>query len=221
LKIKTEEEGKIGIIQYLSSNPKFLGITKKNYFDFIVNEVDLEKKVIRVTDEEIPTHMIRVQEEKEKKLKDQDLLNYFDQETTNQIQEFLEKEEECVEKFKETKLIENDYLLVSYIEEKEKRTELHKIFKNILESDVFEKENEKFIRLRYPSILEMNKKRRDIQRLQSRNAWPKDVPDYLEFYLEKENKDTTMSLNEIALKCGFNIKVFTWAGTKDKRFSIL
>eukprot|EP01080_Neovahlkampfia_damariscottae_P001574 gene1574-12699_t len=212
------EEEKIGITQFLNSNTKFFGFMKKNYYDFIVNEVDLEKNVIRLTTEELPKEMIKKKEEKEEKsLNEEELKTYFDIETIEKIKNFHEKEKECLKKFKETNLVENDFILIPYLNEKEKRKQLHNVFKDILESDVFEKNDEKFIRLRYLSILNANKKRRDIQRFQSRSTWPKDLPEYLQFTLYKENKDTSMCLNDISFKLGFNIKVFSWAGTKDKK----
>ena len=132
-----EEEKKIGITEYLNSNEKFFGFMKKNFYDFIVNEVDLNKNVIRLKNEEIPKEMIKKEEKEEDKiLNEEDLNSFFDSEIVEKIKKFLANEEICLKNFKETKKVENDFILIPYLDDKEKRKKLHQIFKNILESKI-------------------------------------------------------------------------------------
>lgn len=49
------------------------------------------------------------------------------------------------------------------------------------------------------------------------DRWPRDRPPYLYFHLWKSNRDTADAINMIATCLGTNPRIFTFAGTKDKR----
>ena len=51
----------------------------------------------------------------------------------------------------------------------------------------------------------------------NKEQWPEDRPNYLRFLLYKENTDTVGAISKLARVLGCNTKVFSYAGTKDKR----
>ena len=51
----------------------------------------------------------------------------------------------------------------------------------------------------------------------NKEQWPATRPNYLRFLLYKENTDTVGAISKLARVLGCNTKVFSYAGTKDKR----
>lgn len=96
-------------------------------------------------------------------------------------------------------------LLLSSETDKEKRSKIHGFFKknfNFIESDTFQGQ----IRLRFKKDVDTK-----------RSQWPKGIGNYLEFVLVKSNIDNHQVIHELSNYFGVNKKMFSWAGTKDKR----
>jgi len=70
---------------------------------------------------------------------------------------------------------------------------------------------ERKLRLRFAALT--SKDQRDTRV----NAWPRARPDYLSFTLYKENMGTLDALQHLATQTRLNLKLFGFAGTKDKR----
>jgi hypothetical protein len=67
------------------------------------------------------------------------------------------------------------------------------------------------IRLRFAVMLSKNDRDGRVQ------TWPRDRPDYLRFTLYKENLGTMEALQLLSTQLRLNLKLFGFAGTKDKR----
>ncbi|GIY26645.1 pseudouridylate synthase 7 homolog [Caerostris darwini] len=178
-------EGDVGITEYISNLPGFTAVMKERYSDFVVNEIDTEGNVVRLTNFSQPQNP-------ENDVKVDDLL---DAATVKSLEELVADEKSDV------KIDVTDM-------DKDARKKIHvairKMFDGV-ESSTEDKDEKKFIIVKKFQT----KKRRRFQLSVKGN--------YLHFVLYKENRDTMDTINCISSYFRVQPKVFSYAGSKDKR----
>ena len=101
--------------------------------------------------------------------------------------------------------------------DKPSRTKLHQIVRKYLstciESEALEVSGEKFILLRSKHKMEKGSS----GEWRSRNKWPANLGNYLQFTLYKENIDSMSAAHHIAKSLASKVDSVQFAGTKDKR----
>ncbi|XP_074292662.1 uncharacterized protein LOC141619546 isoform X2 [Silene latifolia] len=227
---KNVEESDVGILCYISNLPGFRGILKQRYSDFIVNEVDLDGNVVRLTSLSVPPELEEKKEEK--------VVEVLDKEYTSEIEDFrllvgadADRLKEYIEQINSGNVGDIDPLVLSPSSDKSHRTAVHNFFKEKLKflvTDVIDgpTDSSKCIRVRLSSGGSQNRgkntrkrKDRDGKPFDKRGSqdWPEDRGKFLRFHLYKENKDTQEALRLIGKMLGVQPKSFGFSGTKDKR----
>ncbi|KAG0448010.1 hypothetical protein HPP92_028042, partial [Vanilla planifolia] len=233
---KALDESDVGICCYVSSLPGFRAVLKQRYSDFIVNEVDREGRIVRLTSFELPPDCMEEEEQYgiplvQKSFTDE--IEIFRSVAGDPDAELLK---EFLQKIADNVADEFPIIVLAPDCDKSHRAEVHNFFKNNLKfliTDTVDGEDgcSKRIRVRYSSSEGGNgrkgKKRKDRQHsgrkndtpFDSRGAdnWPEDRGKFLRFHLYKENKDTHEALGVIGKMLGIQQCSFGFAGTKDKR----
>ncbi|CAM8928097.1 unnamed protein product [Rhodiola kirilowii] len=224
------EEQHVGIHCNVSNLPGFRGILKQRYSDFIVNEVDLDGNVVRLTSLDPPPELI---EDEQVTLSDQQNKSY-----DSEIELFTSLSGACdAEKLKglidQINLGTEDGaspIVLSPTSDKLHRTAVHNFFKEkmkFLVTDTVDgpDESSKCIRVRVNSGRQGNgrgsRKRKDRsgKPFDSRGSedWRGSNGKFLRFNLYKENKETHEAIAIIGKMLGVQPRSFGFAGTKDKR----
>ncbi|THU73961.1 hypothetical protein C4D60_Mb04t28350 [Musa balbisiana] len=228
---KTLDESDVGISCYVSSLAGFRGILKQRYSDFIVNEVDSDGNIVRLTSFDLPL------EEFAEKFQENPCSDGKDY--TLEIESFRslcgEVDADALKAFLEKVLAsETDAspIVLSPDPDKSHRTEVHNFFKRtfkFLVTDTVEESegSSKCIRVRFSSgkgggMSKRGMKRKDTKDdkpFDSRGSknWPEHIGKFLRFNLYKENKDTQEAIGLIGKMLGVHQRSFGFAGTKDKR----
>lgn len=181
----TEDE--VGITEYISDYPGFSAVMKERYSDFLVNEIDLEGNVVRLTDMEKPA----------------------DPETNIQIGDMVDKETVDELHFLVDDNQKKEVLIKVTDKDKNLRKTIHEAIRKCfhgLESSTCEKDGEKYI-----MVKRIDKKSK------GRRFQPTGPGNYMHFVLYKENRDTMDAVNTICSYLRIHSKAFSYAGTKDKR----
>ncbi|XP_028549259.1 multisubstrate pseudouridine synthase 7 [Dendrobium catenatum] len=232
---KSVDESDVGIYCYVSSLPGFRAVLKQRYSDFIVNEVDLDGNIVRLTSFDLPPKCSK--EEERKASSDQkcftDEIELFQtlagEANAKLLKEFLEKVASTVGD-------ELPPIVLAPDSDKSHRTEVHNFFKTnfkFLVTDTVDGEdgNSKCVRIRFSSGKGVKgrggRKRKDMENSGRKNDipfdsrgtdnWPEERGKFLRFNLYKENKDTHEALGVIGKMLGIQQRSFGFAGTKDKR----
>ncbi|CAL9757451.1 unnamed protein product [Musa acuminata subsp. burmannicoides] len=228
---KTLDESDVGISCYVSSLAGFRGILKQRYSDFIVNEVDSDGNIVRLTSFDLPP------EEFDEKVRENPCSDGKDY--TLEIESFRslcgEVDADALKAFLGKVLAsESDAspIVLSPDPDKSHRAEVHNFFKRnfkFLVTDTVEESegSSKCIRVRFSSgkgggMSKRGMKRKDTKDdkpFDSRGSknWPEHIGKFLRFNLYKENKDTQEALGLIGKMLGVHQRSFGFAGTKDKR----
>ncbi|XP_073028027.1 multisubstrate pseudouridine synthase 7-like isoform X1 [Primulina eburnea] len=225
------EESDVGILCYISNLPGFRGILKQRYSDFIVNEVDLDGNIVRLTSLDAPPE---IAEEKRETICDLLAKDYIPE-----IEKFrvlagdidAEKLKAFIDQVSSSVGGSNESIVLSPSSDKSHRTAVHNFFKEKLKflvSDTIDgpDSSSKCIRLRLDSG-RRNDKGRDSRKRKDRgdrpydcrgsDSWPEHLGKFLRFHLYKENKDTQEALGLLGKMLGVQPRSFGFAGTKDKR----
>ncbi|GAB2238876.1 hypothetical protein Droror1_Dr00024789 [Drosera rotundifolia] len=228
---KTMEESDVGISCYISKLPGFVGILKQRYADFIVNEVDLDGNVVRLTSLDLPPEMT---EKEESKVPDR-LNKNFDTELEffrSLVGDSDTDSLKClIDKIQNGADDSTSPIVLSPSSDKAHRTAVHNFFKEKLKFLVTDtvdgpEASSKCIRVRFNSGGNQNRGRSSRKRKErgdkpfdSRGSedWPVTRGKFLRFHLYKENKDTQETLRIIGKMLGIQSKSFGFSGTKDKR----
>ncbi|XP_026660556.2 pseudouridylate synthase 7 homolog isoform X2 [Phoenix dactylifera] len=234
---KSLDENDVGISCYVSSLPGFRGVLKQRYSDFIVNEVDLDEKIVHLTSFDLPPECTEVKEEENPPTSGKDC--------ASEVESFRslcgDHDAEALKGLLEKILsgVEGDIapIVLSPDSDKSHRAEVHNFFKKnfkFLVTDTVEgsEGGSKCIRVRFCSVQGGGRSRRgkkrknmgdsdlkDVMPFDSRGSdnWPENLGKFLRFHLYKENKDTQEALGVIGKMLGFQQRSFGFAGTKDKR----
>ncbi|KAL3620839.1 hypothetical protein CASFOL_035751 [Castilleja foliolosa] len=203
------------------------------YSDFIVNEVDLDGNVVRLTSFKAPLEI--VEEKKKEKITD-----ILDKDYSSELDSFrslagdsdAEKLKSYVDQIGSAVNNNDESIILSPSSDKSHRTAIHNFFKErltFLVTDTVDGPDfsSKCIRVRLNSGNNNNprgrkdRKRKDRGDIQydarGTDSWPTNVGKFLRFHLYKENKDTQEALGLLAKMLGVQPKSFGFAGTKDKR----
>ncbi|CAN8260429.1 unnamed protein product [Cochlearia groenlandica] len=231
--IKTVEEADVGISCFISQLPGFRGILKQRYADFIVNEVDMDGNVVRLTSLDVSPEM-DVKEEEKTKSSDNVPQSYASViESFRLISSVTDagRVETLVDQVTTGTDDEISPVVLDPSSDKAKRTAIHNFVKEnfkFLVTDTVDgpDSTSKCIRVRVNSK-DLNsrgkrtkkRKERGDKPFDSRGSehWPEHVGKFLKFHLYKENKDTQEALGLIGKMLGVQPKSFGFSGTKDKR----
>ncbi|KAK4852575.1 hypothetical protein QYF36_025154 [Acer negundo] len=229
------DESDVGISCFISNLPGFRGVLKQRYSDFIVNEVDTDGNVVRLTCLDAPPEDVAVVELTETKVSDQTNTSY-----DVEIESFrslagdsdAERLEALIGQITSGNSEDSiSPIVLSANSDKSHRTAIHNFFKENLKFLVTDTvdgpdASSKCIRVRLNSGGKNSggrnsKKRKDRgdKPFDSRGSenWSENVGKFLRFHLYKENKDTQEALGLIAKMLGIQPRSFGFAGTKDKR----
>ena len=222
-KFNNTKEEEVGITEFMCpENPGFKCVLKHRYSDFIVNEIDVNGNVVwlKESNEDINDSNIISSEKKEGEDRKIEQLN---EEKAEEIikkifSTFLnEKEREDLNKlivnyiYKQHQI--NDSIEVNFIEDKEKRRQLHENIREhfpFLDSQTIEDKEikEKKIKITYMTKQNMFKRRK---------VFPDKNKNILLFSLLKRNMDTIGAVEYISRLLHRTQKTIKFAGNKDKR----
>ena len=196
-------ECNVGIIKHRNEgNLRIDGDLKENAFDFIVYEIDLNKQVVEMRkDMKLPIlEKAEIVDESSwfDKLREHDILTQY------YSKEELVKLENELQTLLENKDGEIPLIL---IKDKDHRKSIHALFKSC--KKLFTKSKDNLIVVLY------GKENSGFGRPMVN--WKALGGQYLEFCLLKCNIDTIQAVNEIARRSHLQPKLFSYAGTKDKR----
>ena len=222
-KFNNTKEEEVGITEFMCpENPGFKCVLKHRYSDFIVNEIDVNGNVVwlKESNEDINDSNIISSEKKEGEDRKIEQLN---EEKAEEIikkifSSFLnEKEREDLNKlivnyiYKQHQI--NDSIEVNFIEDKDKRRQLHENIREhfpFLDSQTIEDKEikEKKIKITYMTKQNMFKRRK---------VFPDKNKNILLFSLLKRNMDTIGAVEYISRLLHRTQKTIKFAGNKDKR----
>ena len=222
-KFNNTKEEEVGITEFMCpENPGFKCVLKHRYSDFIVNEIDVNGNVVwlKESNEDINDSNIISSEKKEG---EDGKIEQLNEEKAEEIikkifSSFLnEKEREDLNKlivnyiYKQHQI--NDSIEVNFIEDKDKRRQLHENIREhfpFLDSQTIEDKEikEKKIKITYMTKQNMFKRRK---------VFPDKNKNILLFSLLKRNMDTIGAVEYISRLLHRTQKTIKFAGNKDKR----
>ncbi|KAM7272775.1 hypothetical protein ACFE04_027438 [Oxalis oulophora] len=227
----TLQEPDVGVSCYISTLPGFRGILKQRYSDFIVNEVDSDGNVVRLSMLDIPREIMedgnKAEESDDQSSKTYDVeIDEFrslaGESDAGNVKDLISKITSASE--------DSDLpIVLSPSSDKAHRTAVHNFFKEKLKFLVTDTvdgpdNSSKCIRVRYNSDNKKGgnkrkRKQRGDKPFDSRGSehWPDHLGKFLRFNLYKENKDTQEAIGLIGKMLGIQPRSFGFAGTKDKR----
>lgn len=221
-KIGIREED-VGITEFLchqNSSTRIRGTLKQRYTDFLVNEIDINGKVVHLTDtgfkpKELTDEEKKILEEQQRRalereasctIPDEDkikLAEYFDETDLNAIVDLMKDNTKTVK-------------IKKVFDDKEERTKIHKlireIFNNRIES-VTTSDNT-FI---FGHNANKNRRRRNNKINNTIHHDLGERKDFLHCTLYKENKETMEVASILAKYLKAQVKSIKYAGTKDRR----
>ena len=212
------KEEDVGITQFMCpENPGFKCILKHRYSDFIVNEIGVDGKVVWI--KESPEDIPIVENNEGDKDKKEELTEEKAEEIINNIfSKFLnEKEREGLSKLVSNYLLKvhilNDSIEVNFLDDKEKRKQLHETIREyfpFLDSETIEYKEIKVKRIKITYMTKQNMFKR-------RKIFPDKNKNILLFSLLKRNMDTIGAIDYISRLLHRTPKTIKFAGNKDKR----
>lgn len=186
------------ITEYISSCEGFSGVLKSCYSDFHVNEINLNKEVGVITNQQIPEAF------KLKKLEKpptETPMAQISQEKWDAILVMLESKDEVKVELDVTEFT------------KDQRSEVHQQLKDIFREKIVSS-----------TVVDGESKTIQLQKF-SKNAsmrnqsvqWPKECGEYVHFLLSKENLDTMDAVMKLGNVLHIKSSAFNYAGVKDRR----
>ncbi|KAF6175045.1 hypothetical protein GIB67_039593 [Kingdonia uniflora] len=226
--MKTLDESDVGISCYISKLPGFRGILKQRYSDFIVNEVDLDGNVCRLTCLDAPIENgEEIKEEKQQKVTHEPEIELFRSLAGDANADSLK---ELIEQVTSGAVDDALPIVLSPDTDKPHRTAVHNFIKEkfkFLVTDTVDGPDitSKCVRVRLnlggsgKGRNSKKRKERGDKPFDSRGSddWPEHLGKFLRFHLYKENKDTQEALGLIGKMLGVQQRSFGFSGTKDKR----
>ncbi|KAI9260830.1 pseudouridine synthase [Sporodiniella umbellata] len=174
----------------------FHSILKYRGEDFLVNEVDMDRNIIRVTSLEGPNtrtkgHELEVLEVGEF---DRRMTEVMGKDFATEFRHFLNKPKDDSSLFVEA--------------DKEQRVKFYRLIENNMEEKLHTRAKDGKITIKWPTATEFHNEFVDFDALGG---------DYLQVHMNKSGVDTMNAINIIASKSGIPAKFFGYAGTKDAR----
>lgn len=195
-KLRLSTEAECGIRNYMNPYKGIEGILKHRFSDFVVNEVDLQNNIVTSPSDTISSlkddTVTEPISDKVIQVALDEILNIFSLQK-DEIKQMLQKEDHVLE------------LKSDPIHDKQKRTDIHKMTKMYFGhlSTGTNQDNSITFTLKGDT--------------KERVDWKELGGEFLEFTMEKENKDTLEAIDIIANSIRRPVKSFNFAGTKDKR----
>ncbi|KAG1347731.1 putative tRNA pseudouridine13 synthase [Cocos nucifera] len=225
---KSLDEPDVGISCYVSSLSGFRGVLKQRYSDFIVNEVDLDEKIVHLSSFDLPPDCTEVKEEENPPMSGKDYFCAVESFRSLCGDHDAEALKGLLENISSSAEGDIAPVVLSPDSDKSHRAEVHNFFKKnfkFLVTDTVEGSEgaSKCVRVRFCSVQggggsRRGKKRKDIRAsdlkddmpFDSRGSdnWPENLGKFLRFHLYKENKDTQEALGVIGKMLGVQVTVF-------------
>jgi tRNA pseudouridine13 synthase len=241
-------EAECGIQQYCTSNlPKLVGKLKERYSDFMVHEVRPEGEVVTLKSLTVPPELVGRIDKAGQHVDEIDVMDptqsptvcagldaiaglYSAQGDADRVKEMVS---EYLAAYRTKK--SSDALLLPFIADREKRTQVHEIVRTQLrvflsKSREDAKNNIRVIALTPRFVFGKDnfiagRGRARVFKTEgdlvvydlNEDTWPRDLPFHLNFTLYKENAETLAALATISKRTGLKPQLFQIAGTKDKR----
>lgn len=191
-------ENKVGITLFMSETTPLRATLKYRMTDFLVEEIDEEKNIIKHN----PNFRTELKNTCEKEFEfnlneksNKELEKMLEESSKEDFQNFISNPNEFIKKKRAKKF----YLEVSE-KNKEQRGEVHKL-----------------IRENFAGFISRTLKREEKTLIELKFVGKESESDYLYFHLRKRNYDTMRALNKIARTLKKKNGNFYFAGTKDKR----
>ncbi|KAG0319081.1 multisubstrate pseudouridine synthase 7 [Dissophora globulifera] len=218
----TMSEDLVGISTFVDPTiPGFSAIIKQRYADFIVNEVDQQNETVHLTSYVVPQptaeqEKLRQERDQAKEETEQVNRDLSDDDRLAELSALLEDDAETMAQIR--KMLEsygNDVESVNLkpVEDKAKRTEIHKLVKERFQKRMISETVQGIIRLR------MHKKKDDYDTRGKvkTDVWKAVGGEFCRFCLFKENRETMEAINFLTSSLRVPSRVFSFAGTKDRR----
>ena len=219
------KESDVGITEYVGDHKGFFGVIKKRFSDFIVNEIDTNNQIVSLTNLDPPEDLSLAPEKKEGSK--EFLSTILTPEQFDQLKVIVSKRKSRAGD-QESDKIEIDVTEM----DKDKRKRIHAsvatLYKTLYSTTVVKKipveeikaEGEPAAGSEVPKPATKELKLITISRVNewkgSKNNW--NHPDsYIHFTAYQENRGTMEMLNAISRIMYYNVKSFSYCGTKDKR----
>ncbi|KAI8366468.1 pseudouridine synthase [Choanephora cucurbitarum] len=184
------KESEVGIVAYVNQDIKgFHSILKFRAEDFLVNEVDMDKNIVRLTSLAPPDTKVD-----KPSIFDQAVSEIFDKGFAELFRCFLDTPEEA------------DAVLTTQAS-KEQRLEFYRLVEEHLEAKVNCRGKDGNLVVRWPSSTHSDEF----------IDWKALGGDYLQVNMQKSGVDTMNAINIISKKIGVQAKNFGYAGTKDAK----
>lgn len=237
-----------GITEYVSkAHNGFFGILKHRISDFIVNEIDSEEKVVKLTDMSLEVKAAKGEDDNNNRAQARDKLKAaVGEDKFEKIEAMIEenlaaesnKEEEEGKSNKEeeegkeaSKPTPTREVIIPAPDGRDARTGLHGLLRDAFPSlesqtdDGLSEDGNSFVRIIRVKFLvdclmaKAKGKSRGFLHPGGKRAdkWPRDRPDFCHFVLYKENTDTMDAINVVSGNLGLKTGNFVFSGTKDKR----
>ena len=219
-KFNNIKEEEVGITEFMCpENPGFKCVLKHRYSDFIVNEIGMDGKVVWIKESQEDISNILAENKEEDKIKKEELTEEKAEEIIkNKFSQFLNgKEKEGLSNLVSNYILKvhqvNDSIEVNFLDDKDKRRQLHENIREyfpFLDSETIEYKEikEKKIKIRYMTKENMFKRRK---------VFPDKNKNILLFSLLKRNMDTIGAIEYISRLLHRTPKTIKFAGNKDKR----
>ena len=219
-KFNNVKEEEVGITEFMCpENPGFKCVLKHRYSDFIVNEIGTDGKVVWIKESQEDISSILAENKKVEKSDKEELTEEkADEIIKSKFSQYLNEEEsEGLSKLISNYLLKihqlNDSIEVTFLEDKDKRRQLHENIREyfpFLDSETIEYKEikEKKIKIRYMTKQNMFKRRK---------VFPDKNKNILLFSLLKRNMDTIGAIEYISRLLHRTPKTIKFAGNKDKR----
>ncbi|KAG4069463.1 hypothetical protein HA402_001762 [Bradysia odoriphaga] len=189
-------EKDIGVTEYVGTTPGFNAVIKSRFSDFQVNEIDLDGKIVKLTDTSLPK-------------KPEPSINA---ETKQQVIELIGQETwDSLMDISKGTVAASDIEVDAESLTKEQRGMVHNMVKQMFGSSIvsstINKDDKKFFK-----FSKFKKNAGNDQR--TKWLWP---GEYTHFVVYKENLDTMKAAGDLSQGLNTNTKSITYAGTKDRR----
>ncbi|KAG0221126.1 pseudouridine synthase [Mortierella sp. GBAus27b] len=209
----TMSEDEVGIRTFVDpSIPGFSAIIKQRYADFLVNEVDRENRTVQLTSYGLPTPNT----EQAQETSEQSNSEMSDDDKLAQLSALLGDDAEVMDQIKKMLLGQEkdlEFVNLKPQEDKAKRTAIHKMVKERFSGRMVSETVDGVIRVR----LHQRKDNFDTRSKGRTESWKSLGGEFCRFCLFKENRETMEAINFLAGALRVPNKVFTIAGTKDRR----
>lgn len=170
--VDSRKESKVGIIEFVNKGAGFSAILKQRYSDFHVNEIDMEEKIVHLTNQAIPVAEQSVQEPPS-----EEELSILTDDQWKSIEEMMQSEE--------SKTVEIDVTEKS----KDERQSIHKMLRRKFEGIISNSSP-----IDGKTVMKVSKS------TGSRHERRRLGPAYTRFVLYKENLSTMEAISLIARK---------------------